>query len=207
MVHYPSQISRLGPLIQSWNMRQESKLSFIKRVSQRRNYKNVCLTVARKHQFWLCHQMVSSTLLMPTLDLSKKQRSCMLSEEEDYLQEALFECMPSTTQDTFVNHPDWVSLQSSQLRRGVYIVLNYDTFQPVSGKIVDLAVVDKTVLLCVLEFYGHAFKSHFNSFEISHHGRFKAVNIESLDDHRPVHARQSFVRTDKTLYILLPYIC
>ena len=26
MVHYPSQISRLGPLIQSWNMRQESKL-------------------------------------------------------------------------------------------------------------------------------------------------------------------------------------
>ena len=121
-------------------MRQESKLSFIKQVLRRSNYKNMCLTVARKHQFWLCHEMVSSTLLMPTLDLSKKQRSYTLSEEEDYLQEALFKCMPSITQDTFVNHPDWVSLKSSQLHRDVYIVLNYDTFQPAFGKIVDLAV-------------------------------------------------------------------
>lgn len=42
MLHYPSQITRLGPLIQSWNMRQESKLSFIKRVSHWNNYKNIC---------------------------------------------------------------------------------------------------------------------------------------------------------------------
>ena len=40
-IHYPSQIERLGPLIQSWNMRQESKLGFVKRVSRRGNYKNV----------------------------------------------------------------------------------------------------------------------------------------------------------------------
>ena len=86
MVHYPSQISRLGPLIQSWNMRQESKLSFVKRVSRQSNYKNVCLTVAKKHQFWLCHQMLSNNLLIPTLDYTKNAFSCALNEEEDYLQ-------------------------------------------------------------------------------------------------------------------------
>ena len=59
MIHYPSQIERLGPLIQSWNMRQESKLGFVKRVSRRGNYKNVYKTVAKKHQFWLCHQIQS----------------------------------------------------------------------------------------------------------------------------------------------------
>ena len=57
MVHYPSQILRLGPLINAWNMRQESKLSFIKRVSRKSNFKNVCKTAAKKHQFWLCHQI------------------------------------------------------------------------------------------------------------------------------------------------------
>ena len=31
MVHYPAQITRLGPLIQCWTMRQESKLSFVKK--------------------------------------------------------------------------------------------------------------------------------------------------------------------------------
>lgn len=35
MVHYPSQMQRLGPLIQSWTMRQESKLSFVKSISSK----------------------------------------------------------------------------------------------------------------------------------------------------------------------------
>ena len=30
MLHYPSQIERFGPLVHSWTMRQESKLSFVK---------------------------------------------------------------------------------------------------------------------------------------------------------------------------------
>ena len=128
MVHYPSQISRLGPLIQSWNMRQESKLSFIKRVSRQSNFKNVCLTAAKKHQFWLCHQMLSSELLTPTLDQSTKQLSCVLSEEEDYLQAAFLYIMPHLTEDTTVSHPGWIALQSSQLRKGVFIILEYTIF-------------------------------------------------------------------------------
>ena len=35
LVHYPSQIERLGPLIQSWTMRYEAKLSYMKRSSRR----------------------------------------------------------------------------------------------------------------------------------------------------------------------------
>ena len=48
MVHYSSQIRRLGPLIQSWTIRQESKQSFVKRVSRQSNFKNICKTVAKK---------------------------------------------------------------------------------------------------------------------------------------------------------------
>ena len=149
MVHYPSQISRLGPLIQSWNIRQEAKLSFVKRVSRRSNYKNVCLTVAKKHQFWLCHQMLY--LLIPILDVSKKQFSCILSEEEDYLQAEFLRLMPDTSLDVIVSHPDKVTLQSSVLCKGV---LQYDLFKPVFGKVIDLAVIQSTVLLCVIEYDG-----------------------------------------------------
>ena len=39
MVHYPSQIERHGPLVHSWTMRHEAKLSFIKRASRRGNFK------------------------------------------------------------------------------------------------------------------------------------------------------------------------
>ena len=37
MLHYPLQIELLGPLITSWTMRHESKLSFVKRVSRQSN--------------------------------------------------------------------------------------------------------------------------------------------------------------------------
>ena len=71
----------------------------------------------------------------------------------------MVQLMPDIALDTVVSHPDWISLQSSKLRKGVYIVLNYNLFKPVFGKIIDVAVIEKTVVLCVLEYYGH----HFNS--------------------------------------------
>lgn len=86
MVHYPSQILRLGPLINTWNMRQEAKLSFIKRVSRRSNYKNVCKTVTKKHQFCLCPQIQStSDLLAPKFELSKNLSSNLLANEDGRL--------------------------------------------------------------------------------------------------------------------------
>ena len=207
MLHYPSQIARLGPLIQSWNMRQESKLSFIKRVSRRSNYKNVCLTVAKKHQFWLCHQMTSSPhLLRPQLDQSSKVRACLLNEEEDFLQREILGLMPDLALDTTVMHPHWIHLQSSRLCHGVYVVLNYDVIKPVFGKVVDIALVGEIVILCVLEFYGQYFNSHYNAFEVTHQGVYKAVSIDTLFDHRPVCAKHSFLVRDNSLYISLPYI-
>ena len=44
MVHYPTQIQQYGPLVHSWCMRQEAKLSFLKKASRRGNFKNVSKT-------------------------------------------------------------------------------------------------------------------------------------------------------------------
>ena len=57
MVHYPGQIEMYGPLVHTWTMQHEAKLSFIKRDSHSSNFKNVCLTVPKTHQLWLCYQL------------------------------------------------------------------------------------------------------------------------------------------------------
>ena len=54
MLHYPSQMVRYGPLIYTWTMRHEAKLSVIKRASRHGNFKNICLTIARHSQRALC---------------------------------------------------------------------------------------------------------------------------------------------------------
>lgn len=207
MVHYPSQIERLGPLIHSWNMRQESKLSFVKRVSRRSNYKNICKTVAKKHQFWLCHQIQSDPhLLTPKFETSRRVLTCPLSNEESYVQNEFLRLIPHLTMESVVKHPNWVHLQSSYLCKGVYVLLHHDLMRPVFGKVIDIVVVEQTVVLCVHEYYGHIFNAHYNSYEINTHGAFMAVNVHALTDHRPLHARPSFVPSDKSLYITLPYI-
>ena len=201
MIHYPSQMLRLGPLIHTWNMRQESKLSFIKRVSRRGNYKNVCKTVARKHQFWLCYQIQSTSGLM-----SPKLSSNSLANEEDYVQNELLRLIPQLTQESTVSHPSFVNLQSSRLCQGVYVLFQYDDVRPLFGKIIDIVCIEETVVLCVQEYYGRIFNSHYNCFSITHHGVLRAVHIGTLHDHWPLQARKSFVVTDKSLYIMLPYI-
>ena len=86
MIHYPAQIERFGPLVHSWTMHQEAKLSFLKRASRCSNYKNVCKSVSRKHQFWLCYKIQSEKhLLMPSLEASPTQTSTLLENEADYV--------------------------------------------------------------------------------------------------------------------------
>ena len=207
MVHYPSQIQRLGPLIQSWNMRQESKLSFVKRVSRRSNYKNVCKTVAKKHQFWLCHQIQSNPhLLMPKFEMSKKVLTCSLSEEDEYVQRELLRLIPNLPMGSLVHHPSWTDVQNSHLCKGVYVLLEHNLIKPTFGKIHDIVCVEHTVVLCMQKYYGHIFNSHYNSFEIIPHGGVFAVCVDMLSDHRPLRARKNFVSSDKSVFISLPYV-
>lgn len=45
---------RLGPLTTSWCMRMEAKNSYFKRIAQQGNFKNIALSVARRHQKLMC---------------------------------------------------------------------------------------------------------------------------------------------------------
>ena len=83
MVHYPAQMQRLGPLIRCWTMQQEAKLSFVIRVSNLSNYKNVCKTVAKKHNFWMCYQFQKDPhILSPSISSSPKVRCHALHTED-----------------------------------------------------------------------------------------------------------------------------
>ena len=126
MVHYPSQMIKFGPLIHAWTMRQEAKLSFIKRVSRAGNYKNVSKTVARRHQFWMCYQLLQNQyMLTPQLEISSKKVYNPLSLEDDYVQQEIELEFPGFSDDEEVRHPEWVDIQSSHFIKGAYVILDY----------------------------------------------------------------------------------
>ena len=50
LVHFPRLILTLGPVINYWCMRFESKHQYFKKKSRKRSYKNICLSLAKGHQ-------------------------------------------------------------------------------------------------------------------------------------------------------------
>ncbi|KAL2102281.1 hypothetical protein ACEWY4_001449 [Coilia grayii] len=56
MLHLPSQIKSLGPLIRCMCMRFEAKHSYFKQWASKLNFKNVCKSLARHNQFLECCQ-------------------------------------------------------------------------------------------------------------------------------------------------------
>ncbi|KAL1472342.1 hypothetical protein MTO96_039402 [Rhipicephalus appendiculatus] len=51
LVHYPRIIAELGPLTQFWCMRFEAKHQYFKALASRTmNFKNICKTLAQRHQ-------------------------------------------------------------------------------------------------------------------------------------------------------------
>ena len=79
MVHLPNQILKyvdqlgffimymwfyfiysLGPLTTSWCMRMEAKNNYFKKISQQGNFKNIALSVAKRHQRLMCANLNST---------------------------------------------------------------------------------------------------------------------------------------------------
>ena len=128
MVHYPSQIERYGPLVHSWTMRHEAKLSFIRRSSRRGNFKNIVKTIVKHHQLWLCYQLnCAPTLIHPEPTLSPKATVSPLSAEQEHLRSMIEGAVPTAlSPDCLLHHPKWLKIQTIVYRLGSFVLLHRD---------------------------------------------------------------------------------
>lgn len=205
MIHYPSQILRSGPLIHSWTMRHEAKLSFVKRASRRGNFKNVCLTAAKKHQLWQCQQLQSENFLHPDTEFSSKSTISSFDEEDEHVQRLLTQLFPDIS-SCAIHHHKWVKVQSTKYTNGVFILITHDLISPVFGKVVDIIVVNSTIILTVQKHESMFFDSHYNAYVVRPTGHLIAVQQHTLEWHNAFHQQSTFASSDVQCYITLPYI-
>ena len=209
MVHYPRQIEQFGPLVHSWCMRHEAKLSFIKRASKRGNFKNMCQTVAKKHQLWLCYQLqCEDHLIYPSVQKSLKCTVEKFCNEPEHVQEALKRVCPIAElvdEDCTVERPAWLKIHNYKFKSGVFVLLKYDEISPQFAKVVEVIVVGNSVFVLSLQLYStECFDAHYNSFVVKPRGSFMYTNVEKLSHYRPICVRRSFNVSNRSLYVSLP---
>lgn len=205
LIHLPSQIECYGPLIHSWTMRHEAKLSFMKRSSRRGNFKNICLTVAKHHQLWLCyHTKCTQHLIYPTLEHSTKVTESFLRNEPDHIQSQISITNHSIS---LLKRPTWLKCHNTTYQYGTFVLMVRHEMTPLFGKILDIVVIPQTgnVFFNVEVYNTDYFSCHHNAFVVKSSCTTSFVDIKSLQDYHALMLRKSFDTDDNNMYISLPY--
>ena len=153
MVHYPAQIISLGPMVCSWTMRYESKLQFFKRASCLGNFKNIALTVAERHQRWMCYQLTSGNLLSPEFECGPaKTPTISLRSLPNSLAHSIKIALPIINDDTRVFNPKWVKTNGNYYStNNSFIVTGSDGLNSTFSEIIDVFLVCNNILLLYVQ--------------------------------------------------------
>ena len=209
MVHYPQAIRKLGPLMHLWSMRFEAKHNFFKRVSHITcNFRNICKTMAYRHQMQLCYHFLSGSVLSHTTEVGPGP-STFLSTIDGFkeIQNDLTD-FPVFSE---VLLPAWVTFKGTKYRPGMTVFLSYDSDgEPQFGLIKSIILLSQmthtpTTKFVIQKWETKGFERHFHAYSVTQTQTLAAVDPSKLLDHHTLHAVKSYREHDDCLYISLRY--
>ena len=147
MVYSPRQILNFGSLVHAWTMRHEAKLRVIKPAAKVSNFKNVCKTVAKRHQHLLCFYIHSNLLVRNIVNTGTCKPFSM--HESEMLQLHLNEVFGGSN----VMVVSFVTSNGFMYKQNAIILHKYDELCPIFCKIYLLLKNESENLFFVLREY------------------------------------------------------
>lgn len=154
LLHYPEQIERLGPMIRAWTIRHEAKLNFFKQASRIANFKNVSLSLANRHQRWMCYMMASNSLLRSSLQCGPAKQGCSgisyVKDEPANIQHQLLNLWPSSSIENTLFKPTWVNKDGTLFQdNNAFLIIGSDGLDPKFGCLTEILVLCNDLLIFV----------------------------------------------------------
>ena len=172
LLHYPTQIKKLGPLSHIWCMRFEGKHQYFKRIaSQLSNFRNVSFSLAKRHQLRACWEMLSDDFLEREAKAENMQ-PIRFNELPDRLQESVLQYCEMTMDD--VEEDEMVLTCKALHFNAVHHAIKYcfivDLVHtekvPVFLKITDILNFRSKWLLYGSIYIAKAFNKHMHGYEV-----------------------------------------
>lgn len=178
LVHYPDQILRIGPLVRSWNMRYEAKLSLFKRASHLGNFKNIAFTLACCHQCLLCYELSTRSFLLSTTECGPSKQSGTIASEPQHIQQSITLLLPGVSRDAPICRPACIKIDGIMIKpNSCYVIIGATNFNPVFGKVIKVLYMRREVLLRIQHYKTEYYDSHFHAFCISFASRQSFIKI------------------------------
>lgn len=205
MVHYPRQILNYGPLINAWTMRHEAKLRIIKRAARVSNYKNVCQSVAKRHQHLLSFYIHSNRLLGKGIETGPCKELSFAAFPRNI--QSLLTTKYQLTNESRVYSSPFVTYSGITLKPNAYVLWQYDTLTPSFCKISTIIKTDcEDVILVMSQYETEYYDTHYRAYCIHQctcpATSYHVCNVKELHHYSILHPRRSFAKDEK-LYLML----
>ncbi|XP_039860163.1 uncharacterized protein LOC120716658 [Simochromis diagramma] len=158
MVHYPRCIRKIGPLIHIWTMRFEAKHKFFKDCVK--NFKNLTVSLARKHQFALAYHWECMSLKAVESG-PVKMRSLETQEYSEIISPYLHVDLQNTVKLT-----NWVKCSGVEYRVGLFVCTGTYENMPVFSKITSIILHDGKAVFVMVE-HETCFHDHFHAYQVN----------------------------------------
>ncbi|XP_033099745.1 uncharacterized protein LOC117103311 [Anneissia japonica] len=189
-VHMPSQILKYGPARYHWCMRFEAKHTHTKS-KKWKNFKNLPLSVAIKHQMVMCHSQASNiNNCLYEGDEVNEGAEVLPHENFPQLIEKLCDATNSNAfrdPATIVFVTDSVKIHGHKFRPGCCLRLNYDENEvPIFGKLTEIIVFNQEKLFVVDVMSVDHFEEQGLCYILVDSGKQAVVTYHSLSSKWPL---------------------
>ena len=131
-----------------------------------------------------------------------------MSLECESIKSQILAANPSLSSVSDLKHHDWLKIQRSVYKLGMFVLLERDDMTPKFGKIKNIIHIQaiKKLVFCVEVYEGYCFSVHYNAFGVRNTANILVVDVHALKDHHSFTVRKSFDVSNNTLYITMPYM-
>lgn len=183
--HYPHMIRCFGPLVRLWTMRFEAKHSFFKKVAHHTKcFKNVALTLSKKHQLMIAYHLHSSAPQKLGFEVSGVSRD-PLEVLKDEISLPIQQMYPNTKE---VNMAKSAECNGIAYRTGIIVICEFTDGLPVFGQIIRICVLQNSLNFIVRKFLAW-FRDHYRAFELQPclTGKMFLITYDDLAEKYPLH--------------------
>ncbi|KAK2843712.1 hypothetical protein Q7C36_011927 [Tachysurus vachellii] len=192
VLHYPSCIRKIGPLIHMWSMRFEAKHRVFK--STLKNFKNITVSLAKKHQMSIAPNWETSPLNhveygpLKTFNVDNEENGEMFAQ-----------ALPDVAKDIFSTN--WVKISGVEYRAGLVICSGTEQEMPVFCRIKKMLLVNSVIYFIVNKLMVDHFSEHFHAYNVFESDEKDVIKADCLQIYKPFDL-QSAYGGDDSLYIV-----
>jgi len=182
--HYPWLTTVFGPLVDFWTMRFEAKHKFFKKIVRQTGcFRNILMTMAKKHQSMIAYHTYDCNNQRPTLSVSQ-----MTQVAVDVLKDSIKESFAVKFPEAeVVNMTNKVTILGTAYNVGMLVPFGSTGGLPDFGEILQIIIVNETPVF-VLKLLSGWYCEHLRSFKVEPTRKTEVLRHSELKDTYPLAA-------------------